>query len=153
PVHLSEDERSAWGQSIGNYKIIPPFPQIGRAVHHLDPKEAQSRVFTGFPQTEIDTVALVSFLENTGWSRGGLGDAGSYDDYSKHFPSAQVTAVVVLNPGLIIGGASWAEKQQLRSCCFRELNDPNKHLILGKVDPVVISEVLGGLTALASQGS
>jgi hypothetical protein len=118
-------------------------------MHHLDPKEAQSREFTGFPQTKIDAGALVSFLENTGWSRGGLGDAGSYHDYSKHFPSAQVTAVVELKPGLVIGGSAWAEKQQLQCCFFRNLNE-HKTLLLGKVDPVVMSEVLGALTALVS---
>ena len=28
PLHLSDSQRSAWGQIFGDYEIIPPFPQL-----------------------------------------------------------------------------------------------------------------------------
>jgi hypothetical protein len=37
PVHLTDEQRSAWGEIFGDYEIIPPFPQLGRAVHRLEP--------------------------------------------------------------------------------------------------------------------
>ena len=39
PLHLTDEQRSAWGEIFGDYEIIPPFPQLGRAVHRLEPGE------------------------------------------------------------------------------------------------------------------
>ena len=39
PMHLTDAQRSAWGEILGDYEIIPPFPQLGRTVHRLEPEE------------------------------------------------------------------------------------------------------------------
>jgi predicted DNA-binding WGR domain protein len=161
PLHLSEDERSAWGQVFGDYEIISPFPQLGRAIHALESTEAQGRSITRFAQTKIPGVAVASFLEKAGWQRGLLQDHGDFHEYYKHFPSAQVTAIVEMEPGLWASNIAEPQEQQLTRCFFRQglvapdwyynRND-DKDIILAQVDPVVMSEVLADLTTLASKG-
>ncbi len=43
PLHLTDEQRSAWGEIFGDYEIMPPFPQLGRAVHRLTPEERAAR--------------------------------------------------------------------------------------------------------------
>jgi predicted DNA-binding WGR domain protein len=161
PLHLSEDERSTWGQVLGDYEIISPFPQLGRAVLLLESKEAEAREITRFETIKVPGVSVASFLEKAGWLRGPLQDHGDFHEYYKHFPSAEMTAVVEMEPGLWVSNIADPQEQRLPRCFFRQgLAVPDwyynrKHdqdLILGKVDPVVISEVLADLTALASKG-
>jgi predicted DNA-binding WGR domain protein len=162
PLHLSEDERSAWGQVFGDYEIFAPFPQLGRAIHSLKAGEAQSRAITRFAQNKIPGVSVASFLEKAGWQRGPLQDHGDFHEYYKHFPSAQVTAVVEVEPGLWASNIAETEEQQLPQCFFQQglvvpdswyyNRKDDKGLILAEVDAVVLSEVLADLTTLASKG-
>ncbi len=36
PLEMTEQERGAWGQVLGDYEIITPFPQLGRKVYALE---------------------------------------------------------------------------------------------------------------------
>ena len=52
PLDLSEAERSAWGQVLGDYEIIAPFPQLGRAVFALEAGEAERDDLARLPRPE-----------------------------------------------------------------------------------------------------
>ena len=162
PLHLSEEERSAWGQVFGDYEIISPFPQLGRPIHPLESTEAPSRGITRFANTKIPGVSVASFLEQAGWQRGLLQDHGDFHEYHKHFPSAQVTAVVEMEPGLWVSNIADPQEQKLPRCYFRQglvvpdwyyNRKEDKDMILAEVDPVVMNEVLADLTTLASKGT
>jgi predicted DNA-binding WGR domain protein len=159
PMHLKEDEREAWGQLLSDYQIIPPFPQLGRRVSRLEPGEEKLKEITRFASIKVPCMTLVGILARTGWTRGYVEDGGVYYEHSRQFPFAGVTAVVQYQ-GVAIGyySGDW-DDQSIEKCFFVPGSySPDyypKHeklLPLGEVDPVVISEVLAVLNAIAAKG-
>jgi predicted DNA-binding WGR domain protein len=159
PLHLSAEERGAWGQVFGDYEIIAPFPQLGRALHHLEAGEAEKQDITRFDKLQVPGVSVASTLEKAGWSRGYLHDHGDFHEYCKFFPGGGVTAVVVVEPGLWVSNIADPTEQSLPHCYFLPgparpdwRRDPSREVPPGRVDPVVVSEVLADLVQVASKG-
>jgi hypothetical protein len=156
PLHMADEERAAWGEIFSDYEIVPPFAQLGRKVRRLEPGEADAREITRFRDEAAPPTALVGILGKTGWTprpgRDGLCRA-----YSKTFAEAGAAAVIQFDPGLHLGWHYDEEPQRLTRCYFVPVPgsqewDPEAALPLGRIDPVILSEVLGILGALASKG-
>lgn len=160
PLSLSEEERAAWGQVFGDYEIVSPFPQLGRAVYTLEPGEAGLTELTRFKGTKLVAPTLVFTLEKLGWIRGEAMDAGCFDEHSKQFPAADVTAVVGYDGTVGMGYIDPNETLTLENCCFvTGMRKPSgygwkkeKLKKLGDVSPVVLSEVLADLHLLKTKG-
>jgi hypothetical protein len=159
PVHLSADERSAWGEVWSDFEIIAPFPQLGRRVHALQPGEESATEVTRFRGPKIGALALGGYLKNLDWGRGYLRGRSYGEAHFKVFASANVTAV--LRHDTI--GARYPHhksEQELTSCFFvagvweprQGAIDAAKGVPLGTIDPVVFSEVVDTLTVLAAKG-
>src|SRR5262249_56531301 len=102
-------------------------------------------------------------LEKLGWTRGHAGDGGCFDEHSKPFAAAGVTAVVQYENGIPMGAIADWEDQKLKHCYFDQgLTGPmvyrgwyagtGRAAELKAVDPVVLSEVIADLTILTSKG-
>jgi hypothetical protein len=159
PLHLTAAERGAWGEVFGDYEIISPFPQLGRALHHLEAGEADQKDVTRFAKVKVPGVSVASTLEKAGWSRGYLQDHGDFHEYVKFFPGGGVTAVVAVEPGLWASNIADPTEQSLPHCWFLAgqampgwRHDWSTSPTLGQVDPVVVSEVLTDLVQVASKG-
>jgi predicted DNA-binding WGR domain protein len=159
PLHLSDAERGGWGEVLGDYEIIPPFAQLGRPTYALEKDEKKQKDIKRFDQVKLPAPTLVFGLEKLGWVRGRGMDAGAFDEHSKPFPSANVTAVVKYEGGVGMGYISPDEMLPITECYFvKGMRGPSgfehneKRLGLDDVDPIVISEVLSDLTALAAKG-
>jgi predicted DNA-binding WGR domain protein len=158
PLHLTDQQRAAWGQIFGDYEIIPPFPQLGRSAHRLEPgRETDTDLLKGRRIT-VPAFAVVGILERHGWNRGIPEDGGAFHEHSKPFEGGGVTAVLQY-PGIPIGYIDGWEDQELEKCFFvaglytpRMYPEHKNALPLGAVDPVVLSEVLGTLGVLESKG-
>ncbi|EMI16331.1 WGR domain-containing protein [Rhodopirellula maiorica SM1] len=94
PLDLTEAERSTWGEVLSDYEIITPFPQLGREVYSLEKGEEKTKQLARFTGLSLAAPTMVFTLEKLGWVRGVAMDAGCFDEHSKQFPSADVTAVV-----------------------------------------------------------
>ncbi|HTU19290.1 MAG TPA: DUF4132 domain-containing protein, partial [Gemmataceae bacterium] len=70
PLHLSEDERSAWGQVFGDYEIFAPFPQLGRPVLALEKDETTKNEIHRFDKVQVPGGAFMGTMEKLGWTRG-----------------------------------------------------------------------------------
>jgi hypothetical protein len=95
-------------------------------------------------------------------------DGGVYDNFSKQFPSADVTAVIAFANGIPIGYMEGWDDQKITGCLFvrgREgslgyvhvhggdkVSGGGKVVPPAEVDPVVLSEVLGDLATVAAKG-
>jgi hypothetical protein len=98
-------------------------------------------------------------LEKLGWTRGKGMDNGSFDEHSRQFPDADVTAVVNYDGMVSYGFIEPDEKLTVTGCCFvKGMRAPsgfgnglNKKVKLANVDPLVISETLHDLNILASK--
>lgn len=159
-LHLTEQEANRFGEVFSDYEIIPPFPQLGRAIHTLSKADAKANAFTELTGLKFAGTALVGTLERLGWTRGPALDNGIYCEHYKHFPTADVTASVSYRDGMPMGYVEGWEDQTLETCCLEVgLNTPRewasyrkrKLAKLAAIDPVVISEVLGDLHTLAGK--
>jgi hypothetical protein len=157
PLMLEEATASDWGELLADYELIPPFPQLGRPIHTLEPGEAETTELTRFARLEIAAGTLVSTLERLGWTRGQAEDAGVFHEHVKHFPGARVTAVVTY-PGVPMGMVADWEDQRIEGCFVvpdryvpYAYADHQDRLPLGAVDPIVVSEVLADLHVVAGK--
>jgi predicted DNA-binding WGR domain protein len=160
PLHLTEEQRAGWGQVFGDYEIISPFPQLGRPVQDLDPKEAKAKTIQRLDKVRIPPLAVRGTLEKLGWARGSASDHGVVQEFFKHFPGAAVTAVLQVEPGIPMGMPDWIGDQNVERVFFlRGLYNPVAYpyhkekdfLPLDQADPVAVSEVLADLAALGSK--
>ncbi len=117
PLHLTDEQRSAWGEIFGDYEIIPPFPQLGRTVHRLEPGQETDKDLVKGRTIEVPAVTLVGILERHGWNRGIPEDAGIFSEHSKPFVGANVTAVIQY-PGIPVGYMLDWDDQKLVKCFF-----------------------------------
>ncbi len=161
PLMLSDADRSAWGEVFSDYELIPPFPQIGRATFALTPEEAASGTdITRFKDIVIPAASLVYSLDKLDWMRGLPADAGMFDEHTKPFYGANVTAVVKYDNGVAVGYITESEDQQMTEVCFipgivlphEYWPDHKDRLPLSEIDPLVLSEVLADLSAVAAKG-
>ncbi|MBS0206199.1 MAG: DUF4132 domain-containing protein [Planctomycetes bacterium] len=160
PLHLGEDERSAWGGILGDYEIVPPFAQLGRSVHSLVKGEETADNLDRFKGMKLVAPTLVFGLEKLGWIRGVGMDAGCFDEHSKQFPAADVTAVVQYDGNVGMGWIDPDEILEVSGCQFvRGMRAPSGYgfgkddrvLKLGDVDPIVVSEVIADLNELKTK--
>jgi predicted DNA-binding WGR domain protein len=160
PIQLTSQTLAAWGELISDYEMIPPFPQLGRPVLKLSAAELSKDVIERHTGASIPAPALVGTLEKLGWRRSTPADAGGYDNHGKEFAEAGVTAIIQYEPLYV--GTSLAELDPvpINACYFvvggydRETwrNDEGKRIVLSKIGPLILSEVLSDLQAVASKG-
>jgi hypothetical protein len=152
PLHLSEGQRAAWGQLLGDYEIIAPFPQLGRRVHTLQAGEETARELTRFGGREVPAVIFMGILKSHGWTGHGVWDrGGSQPAYSKRFPGQHATAWLATSRGA--GDTFQVDRAYFSAGADAETDaDPRNALPLGRVDPVAVSEVLGTLAVVTSKG-
>ncbi|MCG8651231.1 MAG: DUF4132 domain-containing protein, partial [Pirellulales bacterium] len=93
-LDLSESERAKWGEVLSDYEIISPFPQLGRDVYSLDKGEPNKKELARFHGLKLSAPTMVFTLEKLGYVRGQAMDGGCFDEHSKQFHAADVTAVV-----------------------------------------------------------
>jgi predicted DNA-binding WGR domain protein len=159
PLEIPEGERSAWGEVLGDYEIVSPFPQFGRAIYKLEPGEEKADDLKRFHGLKLVAPTLVFTLEKLGWLRGMAMDAGCFDEHSKQFQAADVTAIVGYEGTVGMGYIDPNEMLTITSVQFVDGMRPpsgygwdkKKVSNLGSVPPVVMSEVLADLQVLKSK--
>jgi hypothetical protein len=162
PLHLTPEQRERWGQVFGDYELVAPFPQLARRVFVLDPKEAEGKVIERFRGREVKGPALVYGIPQRGWVPCEYSD-GKHTGSICAFPKAGVSAVATWSPGLegyyYQGSGSTVENQTLETIYFVEgirepgqKPTPEEAVVLGTVDALAMSEVLGLFNSLAERG-
>ncbi len=158
PWFLSEDDRSAWGELLTDYEIVPPFPQMGRALYALETAELAGDCIQRFAGTRIPPQALVYTLDARGWQRGVPEDGGVFYSHSKPFYGADLTAIVLYD-GVPAGYMEGWEDQAIEASFFvAGVHGPDvypqheQRVPLAAVPAVVASEVLNDLNLVAGKG-
>jgi hypothetical protein len=165
PLRLASEVKAAWGQLLGDYEIIPPFPQIDRDIYTLTPEEVDSEEIKRFQDIQIPGATLAYTMEKLGWHRGALHDHGDYRLHYKDFVQGNVTAVVgdyecqhvekssiwgadAIDGCLFLVGQHSAPYEYPAPGSWAERHTQGKRLHLSEVDSLVISEVIRDLTAI-----
>jgi hypothetical protein len=155
PAHLDDGIKSAWGQVLSDYEIIPPFAQLGRDICRPDPADLDSTEITRYRGPKIAGIVMYGMLERSHWLRDTPADGGGFVQHSKHFPSANLTAFIRYT-GLAMG--YYEEKQELEAVYFvpghvrpEWWGEHKDRLKIKDVDTVVLSEVLRLANAIVSK--
>ncbi len=162
PLTLPEPARAAWAERLSDYELSPPFPQLGRPTARPLAEERDQLESTRFNGIPCLAIGLVDGLDRRGWLRDSAEDGGCFCRHLRPFPAAApdgLVAVLRYEPGVAIWDIRNADDQQIQGVAFyrgdmQAVKDlPEKRRVpLGKVDPVVFSEVMSDLAALTSHG-
>ncbi len=153
PLRMTDAEKTAWGELLGDYEITPPFPQIGRPVYTLTDAERKDTRINRFNSGKVMAASLVGALDRLGWLRGSPAGDALYNEHLRFFYATDLTAVVQYEPGVNMGNPLYSEPQKLEGCYFLRgiqryvFSYVQKETVpLAEVDPLVLSEVLADLT-------
>ncbi len=157
PAHLSDAVKSAWGQVLGDYEIIPPFQQLGREICRAEPEDLEKTEITRYKGPKIPGITVYGMLERSHWLRDTPADGGGFMQHSKYFPSADLTAFIQYT-GMGIG--YYEEEQEIESVYFvpghiepEWWGTHTNKLKIKDVDAVTISEVLRLVRAIMAKAA
>ena len=143
PLHLSEADLAAWGESLADYEIIQPFAQLGRPLYRVEDAERDATFVTRFANTKFKSGVLRDVLVRGGWDRD---SAFLRKEYERRFGNDDVWAIATMEPGVQAGMATYdAYDQTIATIEFREKKGGGKSrtpMTLAEVPPVAFSEAL-----------
>lgn len=144
PAELTTTQLQGWGQLLSDYEVVPPFSQLSRTVFTLLPEEQGKMLIERFAGTAVPAMIAAAIFKNTGWSQ--LAYA-----HCKPFPQADITAIVSFQ--------GWGDVMPLGDLYFVAGLNPHRGttaaaaLPLEDISPVILSEVLRNVGAIASKAS
>ena len=154
PADLALTDRAAWGELLADYELLPPFPQLARAVMRPHPEDAPGDTLRRFPHRAIEPASLHSISSRAGWMRGEPDDSIRVRYLTKRFVRAELVAVARLEPGLHLTVRD-DEPQTVRDLYFTARVPGGlsvgqaARVPLAEVPPAVMSEVLYDLAMIA----
>jgi hypothetical protein len=138
PIHLGQT-LPQWSEVFADYRILQPFPQLGRETATLTADEAAGVVLTRFQGRRVLSRAVLA-LESRGWRRGTMRDSRTQTSV---IPSLADGLELELDPGIVHGAVDRDPEQILGPVrLYSQVST------LGDLDPVVISEVIRDLELL-----
>ncbi|AOS63955.1 DUF4132 domain-containing protein [Actinoalloteichus hymeniacidonis] len=155
-LHLSEDTIKAWAGVLGDYKILQPFPQLGRAVHVLSEAERSAPTLSRLDGITIEPARILGLVPR-GWVRAEPQDGGGQPWITRPLGDGQAV-IVELYPGVGVGPYSAADMsdQEVTAIWIGSENyggerRPADSALFGSLDPITTSEILGDLLGLTEQ--
>ncbi|MEV4005266.1 DUF4132 domain-containing protein, partial [Actinomadura sp. NPDC049753] len=154
PLDLG-DTVKAWSEVFADYEITQPFPQLTRPVHALTEQERGSGRLERFEGLKLpfgDVLGLVKL----GWERGAPLDAG-VERWIYRRVADRRYVVIDLDPGFAVGALDATGDHQVLDYVWLAVEPtdfwPSKGtpLTFGELHPVMASEILSDLTALADK--
>lgn len=133
----------AWSEIFGDYEIIQPFEQLGRATHLLSSKERKSKALTRAAAIEVPARKLLGMMESRGWRRD---DKGYVTAWLRSFDGCVVRWPI--KPGISMeslshrGGADVVTTESLTVSTSEGTSAE-----LGALDAVAFSEVMRDVEA------
>ena len=81
PLELSAESLAAWKEQLSDYEIVQPFEQLARPVFRVTEDEREETALARFEGRTLNGLSLCGRLLKTGWFRGGILDAGFYENF------------------------------------------------------------------------
>ncbi len=78
PIELEEESLAAWKEQLSDYEVIQPIEQMERTVYRPTEEEKEQTELTRFGGKLLNGLSLSGRLQNMGWYRGSVQDAGGY---------------------------------------------------------------------------
>ncbi|MBN1610607.1 MAG: WGR and DUF4132 domain-containing protein [Polyangiaceae bacterium] len=147
-LELTEASCAKWGQIFGDYEILQPFEQLGRAVFHPTPDELGGNVLKRMSGVTVKTGKILG-LDGRGWHRGEPQDAGWVWDMVKPL-SGGFRAELELKGGFCMGYMEGTPpEQELGDLVLRPEGGSDKSKVsFSELSPAAFSELVRDLEAL-----
>jgi predicted DNA-binding WGR domain protein len=148
-LELDDADAAAWGQVFGDYEILQPFDQLGRAVYRARPEELAGNALTRVDGVTVKTGKILG-LESRGWHKGVPQDAGWVWEMVKPL-SAGLRAELILDGGLAIGymeGTPTEQKLKTVSLLRDGQWQATTDLSFAALSPVAFSELVRDLEGM-----
>lgn len=81
PIELEEESLSSWKEQLDDYEVVQPVEQLLRPVCRPTEEEKSQTELTRFGGKVLNGLSLSGKLQNLGWYRGSVQDAGVYDTF------------------------------------------------------------------------
>mgnify|MGYP001002976647 FL=1 len=152
-VHVMElpaTDAAAFGQVLADYEILQPFAQLARETFKLTPDEASAKELKRFDGVKVPTGRVLG-LESRGWRRGDPQDGGGIWWMERKLPGLPLTAVLDLEPGIIVGAVTEFPEQTLHAVYVSKSGyvwQRERVQVLGDLPAIALSELLRDLEAL-----
>lgn len=138
PVYLSEELTHAWLQRLADYRLVPPFPQLTRAVYRPHPDDLAATELTHFPKRQFAGASLCKALNRLQWKQG-----QPSSQHHRHFPRVNITASIHYDA--LWNSTIKALRFHLGTSEYKPSAVP-----IGEVDVLVLSETLHVVHSLLS---
>ena len=139
PAHLDPVARAAWAERLADYEIVPPFPQLARAVVVLTDAEREATDFTRFNCKTLNRWAIDGVRAFARWT-------WEHQAVTRAFAGQGVKAVARMQgnqPMALLGVSFKANAAAVRTA------PPEPFHRLGTVEPVALSEALADVQGWA----
>lgn len=162
PLELAEPDLAAWRSHLERHGVVPPFPQLERPIHRLDPLHANRRELAVCQGTSMAQGTLFSRSERLGWHRGSVVESGELASLYKPYPAAGIEVILELHDFFMGGGfdnygtlgrALFVEPGTVKRGRYVSDDpapDDPRVLPFGKIPPIVYSETISDLMAIIS---
>ncbi len=81
PIELSTESKNAWKQQLEDYEIIQPIEQLNREIFYRTEEEEKAKTLERFGGMYVNDLSLNGKLQQLGWYRGYVLDAGCFDTF------------------------------------------------------------------------
>ena len=132
-----------FGTWATEYRVIQPFPQIGRAAFSLEPSEHES--VTRHVGRKVAYLPVLALTMGMGWKPGAPGSTG-IDAISRVLPSGHV-AKLALSPGMLFGNIKGRPEQTLGALTLTDAKGETARFT--ELEALVLSELLLDVLQLA----
>lgn len=146
PLELSDAEKASFGQILGDYNIVQPFPQMGRDTYAPTPKENQTNTIER-RRKEFAPLGKFLGLVEKGWRKGPPQDAGWIWDMAKSLAGG-FEATLDLPTGIAADMQMTEPKQEIGTVYVSHKTRGTIHL--AELPAVVFSELVRDLVQLGS---
>jgi hypothetical protein len=145
--------RKAWGAHLADYRVVPPFAQLGREGWRPAERALGEEALRDFEGHGVKAFTLRARATRLGYTRGPSEDGGYFSRYLKHLPGAGLTVE------LGFSGNQLPEEDRdvfLTGLCFLRAGEGGgqpRPLRLSEVPPVLLSECRQDLAEVAAAGT
>jgi hypothetical protein len=151
PLTLHDSHVTDWTEHLGDFEILPLFPQFGRATHVVAEAERKEKECSDFVGHMVEAFKLRGRADALGYVRGQTEDGGWFYRYTKIFPSLGLQAIVNFS------GNEMPEENRtvaLGTIAFERTGDDERGSVtLGAIPPVLFSEVWNDVQDIARTGT
>ncbi|MBX3251289.1 MAG: DUF4132 domain-containing protein, partial [Myxococcales bacterium] len=114
PLEIPAGAAAAMAQVLADYAIVQPFAQLGRETYRLTSAELAGKELRRVEGRKVSSGKVLG-LETRGWRRGAPQDGGGIWWMERLLPGQAITAVLELDPGMVVGDLGMFPEQTLKT--------------------------------------